>query len=117
MEYWTCCSPTLVNTVRGCLGCSDHEIVEFILLRNMEQTKSKIRRLNFKKDKFQLFRELVNKTSWESVLKVMGTEQSWQITGEAFLSAQQLSIPRWGILTGSQKRNAGDQLCKTVTCW
>jgi len=35
--------------------------------------------LNFRKAKFQLFRELVNKTSWETVLKDKGTEKSWQI--------------------------------------
>ena len=41
-----------------------------------------------------LFRESVNKTPWESVLKDKGVEQSWQIFKKAFLRAQELSIPR-----------------------
>jgi len=48
--------------IEGCLGCSDCAMVEFILLRDMGQTKSKIRMLNFRKVKFQLFREL----SWST---------------------------------------------------
>ena len=46
---------------KGCLECSDHAMVEFTLLSNMKQTKSKIRILNFRKAKFHFFRELVNK--------------------------------------------------------
>ena len=48
--------------------CSDHAVVEFTLLGDMRQAKSKIRMLNFRKANFQLFRELVNKTPWETVL-------------------------------------------------
>ena len=55
---------------------------------------SKIRMLHFRKANFQFFRELVNKTPWETVLMGKGAEQSWQIFKEAFLSAQELSIPR-----------------------
>ena len=47
--------------IRDCLGYSDHAMVEFTLLSNMKQTKSKIRILNFRKAKFHFFRELVNK--------------------------------------------------------
>ena len=69
-------------------------ISEFTVLRDMGQAKSKIRMLNFGKASFQLFKELVNKIPWESVLKGKGTEQSWQIFRKAFLRAQELSIPR-----------------------
>ena len=51
------------------LGCNDHAMVGFTLLRDIRQAKSKIRMLNFKKANFQLFRELVNKAPWESVFK------------------------------------------------
>jgi len=44
----------------GCVGCSDHAMVEFMLWRDMRQAKSKIRTLKFRKANFQLFRELVN---------------------------------------------------------
>lgn len=42
------------------LGSSDHAM-EFTLFRNIRQTKSKIRKLNFSKACFQLFRESLNK--------------------------------------------------------
>jgi len=35
--------------IRDCLGYSDHEMVELTLLRDMAQTKNKIRMLNLKK--------------------------------------------------------------------
>ena len=60
----------------------------------MRQAKCKIRTLSFRKANFQPFRELVNKTPWETVLMGKGAEQSWQIFKEAFFSAQELSIPR-----------------------
>jgi len=41
----------------------------------MRQVKSKIRKLNFRKAKFQLFRELLNKTPWETVLMGNGAKQ------------------------------------------
>jgi len=39
----------------GSLGCSDHALVEFTVLREKGQAKSKVRTLNFRKEKFQLF--------------------------------------------------------------
>ncbi|KFQ27244.1 hypothetical protein N331_08889, partial [Merops nubicus] len=49
--------------------------------------------LNFKKANFQLFKELLNRTPWEAVLRDKGTEQSWQIHKEAFHRVQELSKP------------------------
>ena len=43
--------------IRGSLGCSDHALVEFALLREMGQAKSKVRTLNFRKANLQLFKE------------------------------------------------------------
>ena len=60
---------------------------------DVRQAKSKIRSLHSRKPKFQLFRELVNRTPWEIALMGMGAEQIWQIK-EAFFSMQELSIPR-----------------------
>ena len=80
--------------IRGCLGCSDHAMVEFTLWRDMKQLKSKFRKLNFRKANFQLVGELVNKIPWETVLMGKGVEQSWQIFKEAFFRVQELSIPR-----------------------
>ena len=62
--------------IGGCLGCSDHAMVELMLQRDMRQTKSKIRMVNFKKAKFQLFGEFINRTPWETVLMGKDAEQS-----------------------------------------
>ena len=63
------------SSIGGCLGCSDHAMVEF-MPKDMRQVKSKIRMLNFRKANFQLFRELVSKTPWETILMGKGAEQS-----------------------------------------
>ena len=53
------------------------KIAEFTLLRDTGQAKNKIRRLNFRKANFQLFKELVNNIPWESVLKDKGAGHTW----------------------------------------
>ncbi|KFZ53140.1 hypothetical protein N338_13083, partial [Podiceps cristatus] len=61
---------------------------------DMGQAKSKVRTPNLRKAKFQLFKELVNRTPWETALRDKGAEQSCQIFKDAFHSAQELLIPR-----------------------
>ncbi|KFQ71317.1 hypothetical protein N335_05210, partial [Phaethon lepturus] len=63
--------------------------------RDMGQAKSKVRTLNFREANIQLFRELVNRTPWETALRDKGAEQSWQIFKDAFHRTQELSIPKW----------------------
>ncbi|KFR07546.1 hypothetical protein Y956_13252, partial [Nipponia nippon] len=62
--------------------------------RGMGLAKSKVRTLNFRKANFQLFKELVNKTPWETALRDKGAEHSYQIFKEAFHRGQELSILR-----------------------
>ena len=57
-----------VKTGRS-LGCSDHTLVEFTLLRDMGKARSIVRNLNFRKANFQLFKELVSRTPWETALR------------------------------------------------
>jgi len=49
----------LIGDIRigGCLGSSNHAMVEFMLRRDLRWAKSNIRMLNFRKANFQLFRE------------------------------------------------------------
>ncbi|KFZ67747.1 hypothetical protein N338_13227, partial [Podiceps cristatus] len=61
--------------------------------RDMGQKKSKVGTLNFRIANFQLFKELVNRTPWETALRDKGAEWSWQIFKDAFHRAQELSIP------------------------
>jgi len=47
----------------------------------------------FRFELLQLFKELVSRTSWETVLRDRGAKQSWQIFKDAFHRAQELSVP------------------------
>ncbi|PKU27193.1 nedd4-binding protein 2-like 2 [Limosa lapponica baueri] len=48
--------------IGGSLGCGDRALVEFTVLRDMGQANSKF--LNFRKAKFQLFKELACRIPW-----------------------------------------------------
>ncbi|GAB0179981.1 ras GTPase-activating protein 1-like [Grus japonensis] len=63
--------------IGGSLGSGDNALVDFAVLRDMGQVKSKVRTLNFRKANFQLFKELVNRTPWEIALRDKEAEQSW----------------------------------------
>jgi len=65
-----------------------------MLLREMGITKGIVRTLNFRRANFQLFKEIVRRTPWETVLRDRGTEQSWQVFKYVFQGAQELSIPK-----------------------
>jgi len=43
-----------------------------VILRNTGLAKSRAEILNFRRAKFQLFKELLNEISWETVLKDKG---------------------------------------------
>ncbi|PKU34424.1 nedd4-binding protein 2-like 2 [Limosa lapponica baueri] len=96
-------------TIGGSLGCSDHALMEFAVLRDMGQARSKVRTLNFRKASFQLFKVLVNGTPWETALRDKGAEQSWQIFEDVFHRVQELSIPRSKkIRKGRQETNMAE---------
>ena len=76
------------------LGCNDHALVEFVILKNVGLAKSRDRTLCFRRAKFQLLKELLSGIIWETVHKGMGTEQSWQLFNDTLLRVQQLSIPQ-----------------------
>ncbi|KFO76697.1 hypothetical protein N303_06718, partial [Cuculus canorus] len=59
--------------------------------RDTGRARSIVRTLNFRKTKFQLFKELVSRMPWETVLRDKGAEQSWQIFKDAFHKAQECS--------------------------
>ena len=79
--------------IGGSLGCNDHALVEFVIL-NVGLAKSRGRTLCFRVANFWLLKELLNGILWETVLKGMGTEQSWQLFNDTLLRVQQLSIPQ-----------------------
>ena len=65
--------------IGGSLDCTDHGLVEFVILKNVGLAQSRARPLCFRRAKFQLLKELLRGIPWETVLKGMGTEQSWQL--------------------------------------
>ena len=77
----------------GSLACSDHALLEFVIL-NADLAKIRARTLCFRRTKFQLLKELLSGIPWETVLKGIGTEQSWQLFKDTLLRAQRLSIPQ-----------------------
>jgi len=64
----------LISDVKtgGSLGCSDHALVEFTVVRDMGKARGIVRTLNFGKANFQLFNEFVSRTPWETVLRDRG---------------------------------------------
>lgn len=44
----------------GSLGCRDHSVIKFIVRRNMDQAKSEVRTMNFRKTNFQFLKDLVS---------------------------------------------------------
>jgi len=56
----------------GSLGCSDHEMVEFRILRGGSRTISRIKTLDFRRANFGLFKELLGGIPWVRTLEGRG---------------------------------------------
>ena len=65
-----------------------------MILKNVGMTKSRVRILCIRRTKFQVLKELLSGIPWETVLKDMSTEQSWQLFKDTLLRVQLLSIPQ-----------------------
>ncbi|RMC14859.1 hypothetical protein DUI87_07035 [Hirundo rustica rustica] len=55
--------------VGGCLGQSDHEIIEFSIFGEVRRSTSKTLALDFQRADFALFRRLIQSIPWEAALK------------------------------------------------
>ena len=55
--------------IGGSLGCSDHVLVEFVILKNEGLAKSRARTLCFRRAKFWLLKKLLSGIPWETVFK------------------------------------------------
>jgi len=78
-------SEELIKEVKtgGTLGCSDHALLEFVVLRKMDLSKSRVSLLNCR-----LFEDLLSEMPCDAVLTDKGVEQNWQPFKGAFLRAQ-----------------------------
>ena len=91
----------LVSNVKlkGSLGCHNHEMVEFKILRVSKRVHSKLAALDFRRADFSLIRELPGRVTWENALEGRGVQESWSAFKDHLLQAQKHCIPR--------KRKAG----------
>ncbi|GAB0177368.1 hypothetical protein GRJ2_000202000 [Grus japonensis] len=79
--------------LKGSLSCSDHEMVEFRILRAARRAHSKLTTLDFRRADFGLFRDLLGRIPWDKALEGRGTQDSWLIFKGDLLQAQERCIP------------------------
>ncbi|PKU32701.1 hypothetical protein llap_16995 [Limosa lapponica baueri] len=82
--------------LKGSLGCSDREMVEFKilpLLRAVRRAQSKLATLDFRRADFGLFRDLLGRVPWDKALEGRGAQESWLIFKDHLLQAQERCIP------------------------
>ncbi|GAB0204964.1 hypothetical protein GRJ2_002962000 [Grus japonensis] len=76
--------------LKGSLGCSDHEMVEFKILRAARRVRSK---LDFRTADFGLFRDLLGRIPWDKALEGRRAQDSWLVFKGHLLQAQEQCIP------------------------
>ncbi|GAB0210101.1 mitochondrial enolase superfamily member 1 [Grus japonensis] len=75
------------------IGCSDHEKVEFKILRIVRRAHSKVTTLDFRRADFGLLRDLLGRVPWDKALEGRGAQDSWLIFKGHLLQAQERCIP------------------------
>ena len=76
------------NKIMSSLGCSDHRIVEYKILRASNKVCSKLTNLDFRRADFSLFRELLGRMIWYKALEGRGAQESWSVFKKHLLQAQ-----------------------------
>ncbi|GAB0208014.1 hypothetical protein GRJ2_003267100 [Grus japonensis] len=90
--------------LKGSLGCSDHEMVEFRILRAARRALSKLPTLDFRRADFGLFRDLLGRVPWDKAPEGRGAQDSWLIFKGHLLQAQEPCIPTKKKSSKSTKR-------------
>ncbi|KAK4831206.1 hypothetical protein QYF61_016043 [Mycteria americana] len=80
--------------VGGCLGQSDHEMIEFLICGEAARGVSKTATLDFRRADFGLFRRRVERVPWEAALMGKGVQEGWTFFKEEVLKAQERAVPR-----------------------
>ncbi|GAB0177917.1 hypothetical protein GRJ2_000257000 [Grus japonensis] len=78
--------------LKGSLGCSNHEMVEFKILRAARRTHSKLTTLDFRRADFSLFRDLLGRVRWDKALEGRGAQESCLVVKDHLLQAQEQCI-------------------------
>ncbi|PKU42736.1 hypothetical protein llap_6956 [Limosa lapponica baueri] len=79
--------------LKGSLGCSDQEMLEFKILRAVRRAHNKLSILDFRRADFGLFRDLLGRVPWDKALEGRGTQKSLLVLKDQFLQAQKQCIP------------------------
>ena len=79
--------------VGGCLGHSDHEMVELKLCSVKRKKDSRFATLAFRRANIKLFRELFNRVPWECAFEGLGVHECWSVFKNHRLEAQEQAIP------------------------
>ncbi|KAM9591180.1 uncharacterized protein ACIBXB_006077 isoform 1-T3 [Morphnus guianensis] len=79
--------------VGGRLGLSDHEMIGFSILGEARKVVSKTTTMDFRRANFGLFKALVERVPWETVLKGKGVQEGWTFFKKEILMAQDQAIP------------------------
>ncbi|GAB0187677.1 hypothetical protein GRJ2_001233000 [Grus japonensis] len=74
--------------LKGSLGCSDHKMVEFKILRAVRRAHSKLTTLDFRRADFGLVRNLLGRLPWDKALEGRGAQESWLVFKDHLLQAQ-----------------------------
>jgi len=75
--------------IKGSLGCSDHEMVEFKILMAVRRAHSNLTALDFRTADFDLFRDLLDRVPWDKDLEGRETQESCLIFKDHLLQAQE----------------------------
>ncbi|KAK4818602.1 hypothetical protein QYF61_015464 [Mycteria americana] len=78
----------------GCLGQSDHKMIEFLIRGEAARGVSKTATLDFWRADFGLFRRLVERVPWEAALMGKGVQEGWTFFKEEVLKVQERAVPR-----------------------
>ncbi|XP_032304298.1 uncharacterized protein LOC116654245 [Coturnix japonica] len=79
--------------VGGCLGQSDHEMVDFSILGGAWRGNSKTATLDFWRVDFELFKRLVGGVPWHSVLASKGVQDGWLLFKKEVLREREQVVP------------------------
>jgi len=79
--------------LKSSLGCSDHEIVEFKILRAVRRAHNKLITLDCRRADFGLFKDLLGSMPWDKALEGRGAQESWLVFKDHLLQAQGQCIP------------------------
>ncbi|GAB0192596.1 hypothetical protein GRJ2_001724900 [Grus japonensis] len=75
--------------LKGSFDYSDHEMVEFKILRAVRRAHSKLTALDFSRADFGFFRDLLGRIPWDKVLEGREAQDSWLVFKGHLLQSQE----------------------------